>query len=60
MEKLFSSDTPMSIMNSNAITVDDALSSVNRVISAGGSGKDKKPTESAQDFVKRRTQGAVQ
>lgn len=60
VEKLFSSDTPMSIMNSNAITVDDALSSVNRVISAGGSGKDKKPTESAQDFVKRRTQGAVQ
>ena len=60
VEKLFSSDTPMSIMNSNAITVDDALSSVNRVISAGGSGKDRKPTESAQDFVNRRTQGAVQ
>ncbi len=60
VEKLFSSDTPMSIMNSNAITVDDALSSVNRVIGAGGAGSNKKPTESAQDFVRRRTQGAAQ
>lgn len=60
VEKLFSSDTPMSIMNSNAITVDDALSSVNRVISAGGAGKEKKPVESANTYLQRRVQGAAQ
>lgn len=60
VEKLFSSDTPMSIMNSNAITVDDALSSVNRAIGAGATGKEKKPTEDANNYLLRRTQGAAQ
>ena len=57
VEKLFNSDTPMSIMNSNAITVDDALSSVNRVIGAGSAGNNKNPIESAKDFVNRRARG---
>ena len=50
VEKLFNSDTPMSIMNSNAITVDDALSNVNRVISAG-SGKSSAPQRKAAQTI---------
>ena len=50
MEKLFNSDTPMSIMNSNAITVDDALSNVNRVISAGN-GKSSVPQRKANQTI---------
>lgn len=50
VEKLFNSDTPMSIMNSNAITVDDALSNVNRVISAG-SGKGSAPQRKANQTI---------
>ncbi len=60
MEKLFNSDTPMSIMNSNAITVDDALSNVNRVISAGGAGKEKKPKEGIADNLKRNPIGGTE
>ena len=59
MEKLFNSDTPMSIMNSNAITVDDALSNVNRVISAGA-GKEKKPKEGIADNLKRNPIGGAE
>lgn len=50
VEKLFNSDTPMSIMNSNAITVDDALSNVNRVISAGN-GKSSVPQRKANQTI---------
>ena len=60
VEKLFNSDTPMSIMNSNAITVDDALSNVNRVISAGGAGKEKKPKEGIADNLKRNPIGGAE
>ncbi len=60
VEKLFNSDTPMSIMNSNAITVDDALSNVSRVISAGGAGKDKKPKEGIADNLKRNPIGGAE
>ena len=50
VEKLFNSDTPMSIMNSNAITVDDALSNVNRIISAGN-GKSSVPQRKANQTI---------
>ncbi len=53
VEKLFNSDTPMSIMNSNAITVDDALSNVNRVISAGsgkGSALQRKANQTIDEY----------
>lgn len=50
VEKMFNSDTPMSIMNSNAITVDDALSNVNRVISAGN-GKSSVPQRKANQTI---------
>lgn len=58
VEKLFSSDLPMSIMSSNAVSVDDELNNLDRVLNVGRT--DKRPIESADDYVNRRTKGAAQ
>lgn len=58
VEKLFSSDLPMSIMSSNAVSVDDELNNLDRVLNVGRT--DKRPIENANEYLRKRLQGGAQ